>query len=232
MKNFRRRPLASIPHERLIRASLIQILLSICSERQLMEQLQYNLLFRWFGGLDINDPVWVSTVFTKDRDRLLTAEMLRKVMAAILAHRQIAPLLSDDHFSVDGTLVKDWASMKSFQPKDPDAPFGEDPGGPPGPDSPTENHPEPTPSRTDPISRNSRESRNADVDFRGEKRSSVTHASTTDPDARLYKKAPGIDVMLCFIGHALMENWSGLIVQGDLTQADSLAERLAALHMI
>jgi transposase len=107
----------SIPPERLIRASLIQILFSVRSERQLMEQMQYNLLFRWFVGLGIDDPVWVPTVFTKNRDRLLTTEMSRKVMAAILAHREVAPLLSDDHFSVDGTLVKAWASMKSFQPK-------------------------------------------------------------------------------------------------------------------
>jgi transposase len=222
----------SIPPERLIRASLIQILFSVRSERQLMEQMQYNLLFRWFVGLGIDDPVWVPTVFTKNRDRLLTTEMSRKVMAAILAHREVAPLLSDDHFSVDGTLVKTWASMKSFQPKDTDAPSDDDPGGPPGPDSPTEDHPEPTPSETAPMSRPTRQSRNADVDFRGEKRSNATHASTTDPDARLYKKAPGTGAMLCFIGHALMENRSGLIVQGDLTQADGHAERRAALDMI
>ena len=222
----------SIPPERLIRASLIQLLFSVRSERQLMEQMQYNLLFRWFVGLGIDDPVWVPTVFTKNRDRLLTTEMSRKVMAAILAHREVAPLLSDDHFSVDGTLVKAWASMKSFQPKAADTPPDDDTGSPPGPDSPTEDHPEPTPSETDPMSRPTRQSRNADVDFRGEKRSNATHASTTDPDARLYKKAPGTGAMLCFIGHALMENRSGLIVQGDLTQADGHAERRAALDMI
>lgn len=104
----------SIPPERLIRASLIQILFSVRSERQLMEQMEYNLLFRWFVGIGVDDPVWVPTVFSKNRDRLLTTEMSRKVMAAILAHREIAPLLSDDHFSVDGTLVKAWASIKSF----------------------------------------------------------------------------------------------------------------------
>ncbi len=107
----------SIAPERLIRASLIQILFSVRSERQLMEQMQYNLMFRWFVGLGIDDPVWVATVFTKNRDRLLTTDMSRKVMAAILAHREVAPLLSDEHFSVDGTLIKAWASMKSFQPK-------------------------------------------------------------------------------------------------------------------
>jgi transposase len=222
----------SIPPERLIRASLIQILFSIRSERQLMEQMQYNLLFRWFVGLGVDDPVWVPTVFTKNRDRLLTTEMSRKVMAAVLAHREVAPLLSDDHFSVDGTLVKAWASMKSFQPKDADAPPDDDPGGPPGPDSPAEDHPEQPPSETAPMPRPDHQSRNAEVDFRGEKRSNATHVSTTDLDARLYKKSPGTGAMLCFIGHALMENRSGLIVQADLTRADGHAERRAALDMI
>jgi hypothetical protein len=171
-------------------------------------------------------------VFTKNRDRLLTTEMSRKVMAAVLAHREVAPLLSDDHFSVDGTLVKAWASMKSFQPRTADTPPEDDPSGPPSPDGPAEDHPEPTPSEIDPMSRPTRQSRNADIDFRGEKRSNATHASTTDPDARLYKKSPGTGAMLCFMGHALMENRSGLIVQGDLTQADGHAERRAALDMI
>lgn len=222
----------SIPPERLIRASLIQILFSIRSERQLMEQMQYNLLFRWFVGLGIDDAVWVPTVFTKNRDRLLTTEMSRKVMAAILAHREVAPLLSDDHFSVDGTLVKAWASMKSFQPKADDTPPDDDPGSPTHPAIPAASHPEQTPSETDPMPRDRRQNRNAEVDFRGEKRSNATHASTTDPDARLYKKSPGTGAMLCFIGHALMENRNGLIVQGELTQADGHAERRAALHMI
>lgn len=222
----------SIAPERLIRASLIQILFSVRSERPLMEQMQYDLLFRWFVGLGIDDPIWVPTVFTKNRDRLLTTEMSRKVMAAILAHREVAPLLSDDHFSVDGTLVKAWASMKSFQPKATDTPSNDDPGGPPSPDSPAEDHPEPTPSETDPMSRPTRRNRNAKVDFKGEKRTNATHASTTDPEARLYKKSPGTGAMLCFIGHALMENRSGLIVQGDLTLAEGHAERRAALDMI
>ena len=220
----------SIAPERLIRASLIQILFSVRSERQLMEQMRYNLLFRWFVGLGIDDEVWVPTVFTKNRDRLLTTDMSRKVMAAILAHREVAPLLSDDHFSVDGTLVKAWASMKSFQPKAGDAPADDDPGSPPGPDTTPEDQPKTT--ETDPMPRDPRQNRNAEVDFRGEKRSNATHASTTDPDARLYKKSPGTGAMLCFIGHALMENRSGLIVQGDLTQADGHAERRAALDMI
>jgi transposase len=222
----------SIAPERLIRASLIQILFSVRSERQLMEQMQYNLLFRWFVGLGIDDPVWVPTVFTKNRDRLLTTDMSRKMMAAILAHLEVAPLLSDDHFSVDGTLVKAWASMKSFQPKATGTPSDDDPGGPPSPDSPAEDHPEPTPSEIDPMPRPSRQNRNAEVDFKGEKRTNATHASTTDPDARLYKKSPGTGAMLCFMGHALMENRSGLIVQGDLTQADGHAERRTALDMI
>ena len=220
----------SIPPERLIRASLIQILFSIRSEWQLMEQMLYNLLFRWFVGVGIDDPVWVATVFTKNRDRLLTTDMSRKVMAAILAHREVAPVLSDDHFSVDGTLVKAWASMKSFQPKAGDTLPDDNPGSPPGPDTPAEDQPQTT--ETDPMPRPTHQSRNAEVDFRGEKRSNATHASTTDPDARLYKKSPCTGAMLCFMGHALMENRNGLIVQGDLTQADGQAERRAAIDMI
>ena len=221
----------SIAPERLLRASLIQILFSVRSERQLMEQMQYNLLFRWFVGLGIDDPVWVPTVFTKNRDRLLTTEMSRKFLAAILAHREVAPLLSDEHFSVDGTLVKAWASMKSFQPKAEDPPPGEDsgPGDPPSTrsaDLPDQPQPE---TETTPMTR---PARNAEVDFRGERRSNATHASTTDPEARLYKKSPGTGAILCFMGHTLMENRSGLIVQADLTQADGYAERRAALAMI
>src|SRR5690606_7393129 len=152
----------SIPPERLIRASLIQILFSVRSERQLMEQMQYNLLFRWFVGLGIDDPVWVPTVFTKNRDRLLTTEMSRKVMAAILAHREVAPLLSDDHFSVDGTLVKAWASMKSFQPKADDTPPDDDASSPPGPDATAEDQPGPTEPETAAMPRPTRQNRNAE----------------------------------------------------------------------
>jgi transposase len=227
----------SIAPERLIRASLIQILFSIRSERQLMEQMQYNLLFRWFVGLGIDDTVWVPTVFTKNRDRLLTTDMSRKVMAAILAHCEVAPLLSDDHFSVDGTLIKAWASMKSFKPKaEGTPPDDEGPGDPPAEgDASAVNPDTPAPenrSEAAPMPRPSHRSRNAEVDFKGEKRSNATHASTTDPDARLYKKAPGTGAVLCFMGHALMENRHGLIVQGDLTQADGHAERKAALDML
>ena len=197
-----------------------------------MEQMQYNPLFRWFVGLGIDDPVWVPTVFTKNRDRLLTTEMSRKVMEAILAHREVAPLLSDDHFSVDGTLVKAWASMKSFQPKAGGTPPDDDHGSPFGPEATAEDQPKSIKPETAPMPRPTRHKPNAEVDFKGEKRSNATHASTTDPDARLYKKSPGTGAMLCFIGHALMENRSGLIVQGDLTQADEHAERRAALDMI
>ncbi|MDO9526567.1 MAG: IS5 family transposase [Gemmobacter sp.] len=223
----------SIPPERQIRAGLLQILFSVRSERQLMEQMDYNLLFRWFVGLGIDDPVWVPTVFTKNRDRLLTTEMSRKVMAAILAHREVVPLLSDDHFSVDGTLVKAWASMKSFQPKaDATPPDDEGSGDPPASDTTPEPAISETPAETDPMPRNSHRHRNAEVDFRGEKCSNATHTSTTDPDARLYKKSPRTGAMLCFIGHALMENRNGLVVQGDLTQADGHAERKVAMDMI
>ena len=190
----------SIAPERLIRASLIQILFSIRSERQLMEQMQYNLLFRWFVGLGIDDPVWVATVFTKNRDRLLTTEMSRKLLGAILAHRDVAPLLSDEHFSVDGTLIKAWASMKSFQPKATGTPpDDEDPGDPPtaAPDAHSPDRPQPeTAAETAPMTRPARRDRNAEVDFRGERRTNATHASTTDPDARLYRKSPGTGVPL------------------------------------
>ena len=223
----------SIPPERLIRASLLQILFSVRSERQLMEQMDYNLMFRWFVGLGIDDPVWVPTVFTKNRDRQLTTEMSRKVMAAILAHREVKPLLSDEHFSVDGTLIKAWASMKSFQQKaEATPPDDEGPGDPPAPDATLETAPSETPAETDPMTRPIHRNRNAEVDFKGEKRSNATHASTTDPDARLYKKSPGTGAMLCFMGHTLMENRNGLVVQGDLTQADGHAERRAALDMV
>ena len=223
----------SIPPERLIRASLLQILFSVRSERRVMEQMDYNLMFRWFVGLGIDDPVWVPTVFTKNRDRLLTTDMSRKVMAAILAHREVAPLLSDEHFSVDGTLIKAWASMKSFQPKaEATPPDDEGPGDPHAPDTTLEPMPSETPVETDPMLRNTKPHRNAEGDFKGEKRSNATHASTTDPDARLYKKSPGTGAVLCFMGHALMENRHGFVVQGDLTHADGHAERKAALDMV
>lgn len=161
--------------------------------------------------------------------------MSRKVMAAILAHPEVRPLLSDEHFSVDGTLVKAWASMKSFRQKDSaPPPHDDDPGGPPPPadetsadtDQPIQH------TETQPMPETPRQTRNAEVNFRGQKRSNATHASVTDPDARLYKKAPGAAATLCFMGHTLMENRNGLIVQAELTHADGHGERKAALEMI
>lgn len=225
----------SIAPERLIRASFLQMLYSIRSERQLMEQMDYNLMFRWFVGLGIDDPVWVPTVFTKNRDRLLTTDMSRKVMAAILEHPEVRPLLSDEHFSVDGTLVKAWASMKSFQPKDSAPPLHDDDlGGPPPPADATCANTEPQPQQTEtqPTPDTPRQIRNAEMNFRGQKRSNATHTSVTDPDARLYKKAPGAAATLCFTEHTLMENHNGLIVRADLTHADGHGERKAALEMI
>ncbi|XDA97960.1 IS5 family transposase [Sulfitobacter sp. LCG007] len=223
----------SIAPQRLIRASLLQILYSVRSERQLMEQMDYNLLFRWFGGLGIDDAVWVPTVFTKNRDRLLTTDMSRKVVAAILAHREVAPLLSDDHFSVDGTLVKAWASMKSFQPKERAASDGDEgPGDPPDSSVPPTSPSDQSIAELDPMTRPTRRNRNAEVDFRGERRSNAPHASMTDPEARLFKKSPGAGAMLCFMGHSLMENRSGLIVQADLARADGHAKRRAAIDML
>ena len=222
----------SIAPERLLRAALIQILFSIRSERQLMEQLHYNLLFRWFVGLGIDDPVWVPTVFTKNRDRLLNTDIARKFLAAILAHKDVAPLLSDEHFSVDGTLIEAWASMKSFQPK-----AGTNGNEPPAtgsgegsqtpvvaqacePAAPAETH----------VAAD--KGRNAEVNFHGQKRSNDTHASVTDPDARLYRKGEGKEAKLCYMGHALMENRNGLVVEACLTHADGHAERNAALTML
>ena len=206
----------SIPPERLLRAALIQILFSIRSERQLMDQMHYNLLFRWFVGLGIDDPVWVATVFTKNRDRLLNTDIARKFLAAILSDKAVTPLLSDEHFSVDGTLIEAWASMKSFQPKataTSEPPAGEAGSSEKGP-------------------KTAGEGRNAEVDFHGRKRSNETHASVTDPDARLYRKGEGKEAKLCYMGHALMENRNGLVVEACLTRADGHAERNAALAMI
>ena len=222
----------SIPPERLLRALLLQALFTIRSERQLMEQLDYNLLFRWFVGLGIDDAVWVPTVFSKNRDRLLEADVAAKFMEQLLAHKEVRQLLSDEHFSVDGTLIEAWASMKSFQPK-PGASVPDEPGGDPPPAPPT--------AATKPTAANTPEKkteeqpmneRNAEVDFHGQKRSNATHASTTDPEARLYRKGKGKEAKLCFMGHALMENRNGLVVETETTQADGHAERAAALTMI
>jgi len=191
----------SIPPERLVRALLLQAFYSIRSERQLVERVDTDLLFRWFVGLGIEDPVWDATTFTKNRDRLLDGEVAQKFLAAVLAHDKVKGLLSSDHFSVDGTLLEAWASPKSFRPKDGS-------GTPPG------------------------AGRNGERDFHGERRKNDTHASTTDPDARLFRKGPGKEARLSFMGHALMENRNGLIVDAVTTRASGHAERLAALALI
>jgi transposase len=197
----------SIAPEMLLRAMLLQAFYSIRSERQLMERLEFDLLFRWFVGLGIDDAAWDDSTFSKNRDRLLEGEIAAKFLAAALAQPKVKRLLSTDHFSVDGTLIEAWASMKSFRPK-----VSQDDGPPADP---------PSSGR-----------RNAEVDFKGQKRSNETHQSTTDPEARLYRKGSGMEAKLCFLGHVLMENRSGLIMDARLTQADGHGERCAALSMI
>jgi transposase len=238
----------SIAPERLIRASLVQILFSVRSERQLMEQMQYNLLFRWFVGLGIDDPVWVPTVFSKNRDRLLNTDIARKFLAAILAHEQVAPLLSDEHFCVDGTLVEAWASFKSFRPKaaatdtvppprDPPPSAGAAP--PPEAERSAANTPPTARSNTTDTSMpttaataNRPIGRNVERDWRGHAWSNATHASVTDPHARLFRKGRGKPAQLCYMGHALMENRSGFVVGAETTHADGYAERAAALTLL
>jgi transposase len=200
----------SIAPEKLLRALLLQAFYSVRSERQLMEQLDYNLLFRWFVGLAMDAPVWDVTVFTKNRERLLEGAIARKFLAALLAQPRVKLLLSEDHFSVDGTLIEAWASMKSFRPKDEAGADG--PGG--------------TATGT-PAS-----GRNGQANFHGQKRSNETHASTTDPQARLYRKGKGKEAKLCYLGHLLMENRNGLVVDARLTQASGTAERDAAEAMV
>lgn len=182
----------SVPPERLLRAVLLQIFYSVRSERLLMEQLNYNLLFRWFVGLEMDEPVWNHAVFSKNRERLLNQEVAREFFSRVLV--QAKPHLSDEHFSVDGTLIEAWASQKSFQKKDG------------GDDQPGQ--------------------------FRGAQRRNETHASKTDPDARLYRKGHGQEARLGYLGHVLMENRQGIIVDAMLTQADGTAERDAALLML
>ena len=190
----------SIPPEKLLRALLLQALYTIRSERQLMEQIDYNLLFRWFVGLGMDDAVWAPTTFTKNRDRLLDGDIAAAFFDALLVHADSTRLLSDDHFTVDGTLLEAWASQKSFRPRE-----GQDP----PPDGP-----------------------NPTVTFRGERRRNTTHQSTTDPDARLYKKARGGAARLAYLGHVLIEHRSGLIVNAMVTPADGHGERDAAVVMV
>ena len=185
----------SIPPEQLLSALLIQVLYGIRSERQLMEQLDYNLLFRWFVGLSSDDPVWDPTVFTKNRERLQQGDVFQKFMRELLYHPKVKPLLSEEHFSVDGTLIEAWASHKSFKPKNGS---DEDDGS----------------------------------DFHGQKRKNDTHASTTDPDAKLYRKADGREAKLSYMGHAVMENRNGLAVGGMVTEANGTAEREASETML
>jgi transposase len=192
----------SIAPEKLLRAMLLQAFYGIRSERQLMERLEFDLLFRWFAGLGVDDPVWDHSTFSKNRERLLEGEIAAKFLAAVLAQPKVKRLLSSDHFSVDGTLIEAWASIKSFRRKDGDDNDSQGPG------------------------------RNAERSFHKEKRSNETHQSTTDPDARLYKKGDGQPAKLCYIGHALMENRHGLAVGGGISQATGTAERQTALELI
>lgn len=192
----------SIAPEKLLRAMLLQAFYGIRSERQLMERLEFDLLFRWFVGLGVDDPVWDHSTFSKNRDRLLEGEIAAKFLAAVLAQPKVKRLLSSDHFSVDGTLIEAWASIKSFRKKN----GGDDDHQGPG--------------------------RNAERNFHKEKRSNETHRSTTDPDARLYKKGDGQPAKLCYTGHALMENRHGLAIGGGISQATGTAERQTALELI
>jgi len=191
----------SIAPERLLRALLLQLLYTIRSERLLMEQLDYNILFRWFVGLGMDDPVWAPTVFTKNRDRLLEGDVAQAFFEQVVEQARGRRLLSDEHFTVDGTLIEAWAGHKSFKKKD-----GKKPKKPSDPGNPS-------------------------VDFHGEKRKNDTHASTTDPEARLYRKSNGEASKLSFLGHVLMENRNGLAVNARVTQATGRAEREAALEM-
>jgi len=193
----------SIAPEKLLRALLLQILYSVRSERMLMEQLNYNLLFRWFVGLNMDEAVWVPTVFSKNRDRLLEGEVAQAFFVAVLRQIRQRGWVSDEHFSVDGTLLEAWASQKSFQKKDGSggaAGAGDDPGNP-------------------------------TIDFHGEKRSNQTHQSRTDPEALLAKKGKGKEAKLCYAGHVLIENRHGFVVNTVLTQAYGRAEPDAALWM-
>ncbi len=186
----------SIAPERLLRLLLLQIFYSVRNERMLIEQLQYNLLFRWFVRMEMDEAVWNRAVYSKNRERLLNEEIAASFFQRVLERARA--YMSDEHFTVDGTLIEAWASHKSFRPKD-------GTGKPPGP--------------------------GGDVDFRGEKRKNGIHESTTDPDARLFTKSRGSEAKLSYMGHVLMENRNGLLVQTFLTEATGRAERDAAMLM-
>jgi transposase len=194
---------ASIAPEKLMRALLLQVFYSVRSERQLVEQLRYNLLFRWFVGLAIDDAVWDHSVFSKNRNRLLEHAVVETFFSEIMQLADAKGLLSEEHFSVDGTLIQAWASHKSFRPKD-----GSDDQTPSGP------------------------GRNAQADWKGKARKNDTHESSTDPDARLFRKSDHTASILCYQGHVLMENRSGLVVGAVVTHADGRGERAAALAML
>jgi transposase len=194
---------ASIAPEKLMRALLLQVFYSVRSERQICEQLRYNLLFRWFVGLAMDDAVWDHSVFSKNRDRLLENAVVEAFFTEVMRLADAKGLLSKEHFSVDGTLIQAWASHKSFRPKD-----GSDDQTPSGP------------------------GRNAQADWKGKPRSNDTHQSTTDPDARLFRKSFNTASILCYQGHVLMENRSGLVVSAVVTHATGTGERAAALAML
>ena len=196
----------SIPPEQLLRALLLQAFYTIRSERQLIEQLDYNMLYRWLVGLGMDERVWDASTFCKNHDRLLSAEISIKLLCAVTRHKKVRRLLSRDHFTVDGTMIEAWASMKSFRPK------GADDAGPGG--------------------GGSSGGRNGERSFHGQKRSNETHESRSDADARLYRKGNGKESKLCFLGHALMENRNGLVVGGCVTLASGVAERDAALDLL
>lgn len=201
----------SVPPEQLLRAMLLQAFYGIRSERQLMERIEFDLLFRWFVGLGVDDPAWDHSSFSTNRERLLEGEVAAKFLQAVLSQPKVKRLLSSDHFSVDGTLIEAWASLKSFRPKD--RGDDEDRGGP---------------GRKG----GGKRGRNAERNFHGERRSNETHRSTTDPEAKLYRKGNGKPAVLCYLGHALMENRNGLAVAGGVTQASGTAEREAALALV
>lgn len=198
----------SIPPEQLLRALLLQVLYTVRSERLLMEQLNYNMLYRWFVGLTMDDAVWVPTVFTKNRDRLLEGDIAEAFFTGVLKVIDKEGLLSDEHFTVDGTLIEAWASQKSFQKKEEAVKKGDD----------------------DP--KDLSDKSNPSVDFHGEKRTNDTHESKTDPQARLYRKGRGKEAKLSFMGHVLMENRNGFAVDGRLSLATGTAEREAAQEMV
>jgi transposase len=194
----------SIAPEYLLRATILQILYTIRSERQLMDHIDFNMLFRWFVGLNIDDAVWDHSTFTKNRDRLLESKTAKLFLAKVIDMARRKKFLSDKHFTVDGTLIQAWASLKSFQKKE----AGEDKDGSEG------------------------GGKNPEINFHGEKRTNETHESKTDPEARLYKKSKGSEAKLAYMGHVVMENRNGLAVHTDVTLATGTAEREAAAEMV